>query len=421
MGWFDDLKDRVVKNARKNFDAIFDREPERRKVSAVDAYQSRQPRPSKSPGNFNPGVKLDRSQVEWGSFNPPIRAAAMRDGRPGDWKDQVTPFQPPPKPLAVADVDEDPNAKVREEAVDKQESFDKALQRQRDEMLQDKGVKAPPGADTEAKKVEAKDNAEVRDRMRDAGLGRKPGEELAPTDVDTGTYDMTEADYNALNDNSRAGVDANTIIEEALRSGDVPAELKARLKQLKLPSGKKVFDEYTSLEALVDDKDIKNVLSDEGIAKTVADAMGRLSPFSRKEGESVFSNPRASMVIELSEAAKELRGRLNKNILGAGFDVAAAVARDPESVAAPEGFGNSERDQMLRAMYSDFMRKATPEDDRRAHLAEGSAMDPSALSAFLEYADRRSQNEKNYGIKLGKKSRTPEEFRELLGLDRGEE
>lgn len=338
-------------------------------------------------------------------------------------KDTLLPDKtaPPRKPVPKWTPREDPNVEARktQEAVFKGAAQQQA--QQREEMLGKPGAKAPEGFSAKAEKQAKMDDAELRDRMRDPGLGRKPGEELKPGDLETETRILTDAEYNAMNPNSRYGADANTIIIEALKTGDVDAELKKRLKQLRLPSGKRVLDEYTSLEALVDEQDIKNVLSDEGIAKTLGEALPRLSPFSRPAGESVFKNPRASMVIELSEAARSLSKRLPKNALRAGFDVAAAVARNEEASVSTPGFGDTKMDIEIQKMYDLFSTKSTALDELQAHLAEGPKVNPEGFSAFMEYAKLRSQNEKNYAIKPGKGRRTPEEIRKLLGLDRGED
>lgn len=369
--------------------------------------------------------KLDRPAQSGGGSGGSARAAESKPNEPKRVEEWVPP--PPvkkPEPTVRERLDQDPNAESQETQKNILREVEKQRQQELKEMTGKEGSKTPPGSSAVAAEAQAKADkdaaAEERDRARDAGLGRVPGEELKPADVDQNSYVMTDADYNALNDMSRAGVDANTVIMEALRAGNVSTELRTRLKQLRLPSGKKVVDEYTSLQALVDDKDITNILSDKGTASLMRSMIPLANPvgaaLSGIEINPLNGNRRVGLVTELASAAKELRARLPKNALSAGFDIAAQLQRTPD-MDLPAGWGDTEQDVAIREMFDALSDKSTPMEDIEAYLARGAA----ANSNVLSYVDRRSQNEKNYGIKPGKGRRSPEELRKLLGLDRGDE
>lgn len=286
-------------------------------------------------------------------------------------------------------------------------------------------------------KKAADEKAAEQLKQRDRALGRTPGVEFEPVDPndEDKLYQMSDSDYYGLNDISQDAVNSNTLIAEALRSKDVTGELQARLKQLGLPTTKNRLDEYTSLKATVDDKDLKGpkaILSNEALGKSATaafelglSAMAPIQSMARRPNLDItLGNPRFGVVTRLAVAGQELEKKLAENSggwLAAGFDVAAAKDRG-ETPDLPYGFG----DTPIELLYKDLFASVAGipgATKKRDEVLEDLKANPDAYAEFLDYAKIRNQNSEasdlNYGTEDG--VLTPEQVAKMLGLDkRGE-
>lgn len=284
--------------------------------------------------------------------------------------------------------------------------------------------------------------------------------------------ELTTEQYNKLSERERAAVDYNTMLYQAVQkdlknqseydsqisedargryqaatselfgndrgSDQYAPETVALLKQLELNDPVADLDDFLNLRAVVTDEDLNLLKAQVGQRAELPLPMGGsvLSDTVNlaRAGTANPNDPsRYDYVDDLASKAERLTETLARgNALLQNISSSAQSAnvwrrdfdlQDDEDAEEPMlGFGTGETDDAFRQAYdvlSDRGRELAPGEAQRL-LAE--SFPGENLDAFFRFADIRSQNSERYGQPMGEtegvRYRTPEEFRELLGLDR---
>ena len=288
-----------------------------------------------------------------------------------------------------------------------------------------------------------------------------------PVEVKRRTYQLTWDEYNKLSDDQRAAVDFNTLLVQA-REKDLANQEKYKptpeqeqayqeevermfgvgrgsetyapetlgvLKQIDYASDGEDLDDFLGLKTAIGIKDLKDF--DLGVPDPVQTSLA--------ETVSAVTN-----LTGTDRAAYGTQVRLDAAIAKAGdvlqsLKASAARNRNPyvlefggifNEVPTAAGYGARPKDEDLNddgildkgninSFFQDQYAALTfKEGDESFEIAKlYDVLNPGEMQKFLAYADERSSAAAKHGLPLGegKGYRTPEEFRKLLGLDRGDD
>lgn len=276
-----------------------------------------------------------------------------------------------------------------------------------------------------------------------------------PGNIKARTDRMTSAEYAALDPLKRAAVDFNQSLVAAVRrdrkmqdtyapSADQRAtydlsveklfgpdggsdwyapETLALLQQLELKDPQGGLDAFLNLEAAVTAKDLKglseyqlpNAIRGEGPEQDRADMVHQVASSTQDleaklaKGQQMLQTWAATMSAERAQTVDHLGGVMHapKSFTGYG--------------AGQDQAGNTTLDGYFQMAFERLARKGADVPGIMAQLADGAK--PGEMDAFMKYLDQRSQNSEQYGLELGVEKGTtyltPEQFREILGLNGG--
>ena len=302
-------------------------------------------------------------------------------------------------------------------------------------------------------------------RTQNASPGNKSGDK-----VRTVPKEITAERYNAMTDLQRAGVDANTILIDAVRrdkqlqdtydpteeqreryeqnvlkrftddsldGGYFPETLNA-LDQLgyKAPEGTELQD-FVKFRTLITGKDIKNLKKlDLGVDLPWAGTTGREYKTSWNEDQKV----RWDQTVDLAQNADDLRDKLVKdgplldtlvntaraarsgalNPYGGLYEERYALGYNPKPNFDAETGQPTDLDSFFQWSYGQLSKRSGEGRtmDQILDYAKQAEMTPEEVNMLYRYLDERTQNEKQYGVETDGATRGPRELRKLLNLNR---
>lgn len=258
------------------------------------------------------------------------------------------------------------------------------------------------------------------------------------------SYTLTSKQYNALSPEQRAAVDFNTQLVAA-REKDLNTEYHATdkqreqyhkevtrlfgndggsyryapetlglLEQIKLkPDAGQDMDNYLGLEAAVDIKELPKTGSSE-LGGALGDVLQLWTDNNPAEGERIQHHEkqlerRGSMAQDLDSSLQIERNRYLR-----------AFGGKPDVVKLEPGWGSGALDTAIQKAFETFARSDVPHAQAQS-LFDRTFTEPEWRQAFFNYADTMTRREAEYRSRKRSSDtieyRSPQEFRELLGLD----
>lgn len=277
-----------------------------------------------------------------------------------------------------------------------------------------------------------------------------------PKEVQRRTYRLTWDEYNRLSDEQRAAVDFNTLLVQA-REKDLNAEYKEPtaeqreaydkevvrmfgegrgsetfapetlgvLKQIDFEGGGEDLDDFLGLKTTVSLNDLKDFSIDvpDPVKTSLPEA---ISAITNLEGEERAAYGTSVRLQESMAKAGELLQSMRASAARNRNDEVLAFGGIFNEVPRARGYGDRPTDPNEGNIHGYFqdtvinlaMKDIDPADvwaDVRSRLK------PGELQSLMRFADEISANPQQYysAFENEKGVRSPEEFRDLLGLNRG--
>ena len=245
--------------------------------------------------------------------------------------------------------------------------------------------------------------------------------------ADYSPTDAQRTEYNASVDQTLGGHGSDTYAPETL----------ALLNQIGYSDPSASLDDFLSLKAGIGRKQIERMADHQAPApaapgvETAAGLSVTASPLDRERFNLAQSLAHTTMAIEptiaqgnkllstITDTAQVDRGDLLDKLGGTKTKFKGGAGYEP----AGQLDANGNAQDLNTYFQQAFDMLASNKVDPKAVLADArSVLSPGSLNQFMSYLNDRSQYSERYGLPLGQGEgyRSPDEFRKLLGLDKGE-
>jgi hypothetical protein len=265
---------------------------------------------------------------------------------------------------------------------------------------------------------------------------------------------MSWEEYNALSEKQRAAVDFNTLLvkavskdnasqkiydptldekmayekgvehifgDDAKQPDEYAPETLSLLQQINYHDDAGELDDFLGLKAAITEEDLKHI--------TVA-APANAVAFSGADQPQV---DRIELTQQLADQTQRLEASLAKGTkMLQSINATANLERNtilnmvggiPNKPPQPLGYGAGEVDTYFKQAFDALANQANTKDKDEILGVINQDLSPDELQAFKSYSDTRVGNAERFDLPLGEEKgvtyRSPEEFRDLLGIGGG--